>query len=333
LSILFGDGDGNFTNEIRYDVPKNDPGRVICTDVDVDGDADLVVNSSRFDAGSSLFVYFNELNQGGFSPVSVDITGEDNARLELVSASDKVLNRVSSSMPSANYFRRDVNQNDKLDDFAQLSLVEDGEYTLSVSPDGSHAEGTPFSVEFTVDGRLHRLAKEAVMASANYDFGINLAGGGSVAPIPGNFIHINPPLFAWPGGAEMDFQLATDLDFYSIVIDTTINSVTYQPANALTVADTTTYYWRIKPSGTGEFGPIYAFNLVAGSAACGDVDGIGGTVNFLDLVFMTDNFFRGGPDFPDLLLADLDNDGRMSIVDMTVLIDYLFRSGAAPVCE
>jgi hypothetical protein len=333
LALLFGEATGGFVNELRFFIPSYFPWRLGCFDADLDGDIDVGVFSFQPGVGSSLYLFENGKDPGGFRVSSVALMGEDNAQFELVSESGMKLNRSMNSMSSASYHRRDLNSNEMLDDFVKLEVVENGQYSLTVARDGSQAEGTPFTVEFTVDGKLHRLAKEAVMASANYDFGINLSGGGSVAPIPGNFIHINPPLFAWPGGAEMDFQLATDLDFYSIVIDTTINSVTYQPANALTVADTTTYYWRIKPSGTGEFGPIYAFNLVAGSAACGDVDGIGGTVNFLDLVFMTDNFFRGGPDFPDLLLADLDNDGRMSIVDMTVLIDYLFRSGAAPVCE
>jgi hypothetical protein len=235
-------------------------------------------------------------------------------------------------MPTGKYYRRDINGNDELDDFAKLELVEKSDYTLTVRPDPSQPAGTPFSVEFNVDGKWHRLAKDAVMSSDKYEFGLNLAGANSVAPIPGNFIYINPPIFAWSDESEMDFQLATDLDFYSVIIDTTINTVTYQPASALSVSDTTTYYWRVKPSGTGEFSPIYAFNLVTGGPACGDVDGVGG-LNFLDLVFMTDNFFRGGPVSPDIDAADLDNDGRLSVVDMTILIDYLFRSGPPPACE
>jgi len=332
LSILFGDGDGNFTNELRYEVSKNDPAKLLSTDVDLDGDVDLIVNTSRFDAGSSLILYRNEVNPLGFSAKSVELAGEDNAQLELVSASGKVLNRIANSMPSANYYRRNLNLNDKLDDFANLSLVENGDYVLTVSPDPSQPLETPFTVEFTIDGKLYRLAKDAVMATDHYDFGVCLAPTVSIVPRPGNFIYANPPLFTWPDKSAVDFQLATDLDFNSILIDTTISTAPFQPANALSISDTTAYYWRIKPAGSVDYGPIYVFNLMPANPACGDVDGIAGPINFLDLVYMVDNFFRRGATPPDIVAADLDNDGRLSVLDLNLLVGYLFRSGLPPVC-
>jgi hypothetical protein len=333
LGILFGDGDGYFTNELRYPVPKFDPYRLIATDADVDGDVDVLVASYRIPDGSSLYLFDNQTNPGGFEASAVDFSGEDNASLELVSPTGKVLNRVGSSMPSASYYRRNLNLNNKLDDFAQMSLAENGEYLLSVRPDLSQPAGTPFTVEFKIDGVFHRLAKEAVMNAAEYEFGVNIGTNMSVAPRPGSFVQSNPPAFAWMSKANVDFQLASDLDFSAVIVNVTVSGGLYQPATPLTAADSSTFYWRIKPTGTAEYGPIYAFNLLGSGSSCGDIDGLAGDLNILDLTYLVNLIFRGGPMPPDFGNADLNNDGLNNILDLTFLVDFLFRGGAAPVCE
>jgi len=332
LGILFGDGDGNFTNELRYNIPILDPARLICTDADLDGDVDVIVNASRIPDGSYLILYENQTNPVGFTSMSIDFSGEDNAQLELVSPSNKVLNRVGNSMPSANYYRRNLNLNDKLDDYANMNLVENGDYVLTARPDPSQPAGTPFTLEFTADGLPFRMAKNATMSSTGYDFAATFAGGEMLAPRSGSFVHINPPVFAWPNKANIDFQLAADLDFSTIIIDSTIASSTFQPADALPIADTTTFYWRIKPAGSGNYGSIYALNLVPSSPSCGDVDGNPGPINVLDLNFLVNRIFRGGAAPPNFENADLDNDGKINIIDLNFLVNYIFRGGQPPTC-
>ena len=332
MGILFGDGDGNFTNELRYTVPEFDPYRIISTDADLDGDVDALVVSYRIPNGSSLFFFENQGDPVGFTSTSVDFSGEDNAQLELVSPSSKVLNRTGSSMPSGNYYRRNLNLNDKLDDFANMNLVENGEYVLTVRPDPSQPASTPFTVEFNIEGQLHRIAKNAVMSGVQHDFALNLDGGMSVAPRPGGFVLANPPGFGWPNKANVDFQLAADMNFNTLIIDSTIATSTFQPASPLTFTDTATFYWRIKPAGSPNYGPIYAFNMVPSNASCGDADGIAGQLNILDLTFIVNRVFRGGPPPPNFENADLNNDGRFNILDLTLLVDYIFRGGPPPVC-
>ena len=100
VAIIYGDGDGNFVNELRFDVPSYDPMRLSCTDFDLDGDIDIAVMSYRLGIGSSIFYYENQSNPAGFSASSITIQGEDNAQLELISPSNKILNRVSSTIPT-----------------------------------------------------------------------------------------------------------------------------------------------------------------------------------------------------------------------------------------
>ena len=332
LALIYGDGNGNFTNELRFDVPKFDPSRLICTDFDIDGDVDIAVISYTITKGSSIFYYENQSNPAGFSATSITIQGEDNAQLELISPSNKVLNRVSSTIPTGSYYRRNINQNSILDDYASLSVTESGNYFLSVKPEPTQPANTPFTVEFTVDGKLYRLAKDATMSESGYNFNINFGNGSGYAPRSGSFIYINPPVFIWPNKSRVDFQLAADLDFASIIIDTTISTLSFQPAEALSISDTTTFYWRIRPTGEIEFGAMYAFNLVPSDPGCGDFDGLAGPLNVLDLTYLIDYMFRGGAVPPDMNLADLTNDGSVNIFDLMFMIDFLFRGGQPPPC-
>ncbi|MCH7689886.1 MAG: VCBS repeat-containing protein [candidate division Zixibacteria bacterium] len=332
LALIYGDGDGNFTNELRFDVSKYDPSRLICTDFDLDGDIDVAVISYTITQGSSIFYYENQSNPSGFSSTSITIQGEDNAQLELTSPTNKVLNRVSSTIPTGSYYRRNINQNSILDDYASMSVAENGNYILSVKPEPTQPANTPFTVEFTVDGRLYRLAKDATMSETGYNFNINFGNGSGYAPKSGSFIYVNPPAFIWLNQSEVDFQLAADLDFNSIIIDTTIATLSYQPADALSISDTTTFYWRIRPAGETEFGAMNAFNLIPSGPGCGDFDGLAGPLNVLDLTYLVDYMFRGGAVPPDMNLADLTNDGNVGILDLMFLVDFLYRGGLPPPC-
>ncbi len=63
----------------------------------------------------------------------------------------------------------------------------------------------------------------------------------------------------------------------------------------------------------------------------GDFDGDGDNATFLDLDYLVDYIFRGGPVPPCPEEADINNDGRISTaLDVTILIDVLYRGGAAP---
>jgi hypothetical protein len=64
----------------------------------------------------------------------------------------------------------------------------------------------------------------------------------------------------------------------------------------------------------------------------GDVNGDGNDSNTLDLNYMVERVFRGGPFPPCPMEADLNGDGTSAtITDLTYLIDYIFRGGPAGV--
>ena len=62
----------------------------------------------------------------------------------------------------------------------------------------------------------------------------------------------------------------------------------------------------------------------------GDMDGIAGNY-FLDLNYMIDFIFRGGPPpFPDMHYGDANCDGLVSVFDLTYLVDPVYHGGPLP---
>ncbi len=63
----------------------------------------------------------------------------------------------------------------------------------------------------------------------------------------------------------------------------------------------------------------------------GDFNGDGINADAMDLTFLVDDIFRGGPASSCPEEADINNDGQIStILDLTFLIDVIYRGGAAP---
>ncbi len=59
-----------------------------------------------------------------------------------------------------------------------------------------------------------------------------------------------------------------------------------------------------------------------------------GSISILDLTYMVDHIFRGGPaPIPVLASGDWSCDGATNIIDLTKIVDRLFRGGALPVCN
>ena len=63
----------------------------------------------------------------------------------------------------------------------------------------------------------------------------------------------------------------------------------------------------------------------------GDANGDGADANILDLVYVLNRMFRGGPAPPCWLESDVNSDGKgANILDLTFLVDFIFRGGPYP---
>jgi thermitase len=64
---------------------------------------------------------------------------------------------------------------------------------------------------------------------------------------------------------------------------------------------------------------------------CGDADG-NGVVNLLDITYLINYLYKGGPVPNPPGIADVNSDGAVNILDITYLIAYLYKGGPAPDC-
>ena len=64
---------------------------------------------------------------------------------------------------------------------------------------------------------------------------------------------------------------------------------------------------------------------------CGDADG-NDAVNLLDITFLINYLYKSGPAPDPIEAADADGSGSVNLLDVTYLINYLYKSGPAPEC-
>jgi len=64
---------------------------------------------------------------------------------------------------------------------------------------------------------------------------------------------------------------------------------------------------------------------------CGDVDN-SGAINILDVTFLINYLYKGGPAPDPLDMADVNNDDVINILDITYLIGFLYLGGPEPDC-
>jgi len=332
LAILFGDGDGTFTNELRYDVPHFTPQHIDAFDADLDGDVDVMIAANAPDLVPGILHYFSsQLNPANYSAHNFSIMACDNATIELTSPGGKIFNHIKSTMPSGVFYKRNLDNNEYLDNYASLGVVEGGRYNLTARPRPDLPPGETFTIEYNLDGEFYRLAKDIPMREEGYQLSLYLAKASEVLPRPGEFILSNPPGFAWTGAGTFDFQLAHDIDFTDVLFETSVAGNQFTPPAALPVTDTSLFYWRIKPSGTPEYSVLYAVNIVnAVSSNCGDATN-DGMVNVGDAVQLINYIFRDGPAPVPVCQGDASGDGEIDVGDAVYLIRYLFKGGPAPV--
>ncbi|MDH3889779.1 MAG: VCBS repeat-containing protein [candidate division Zixibacteria bacterium] len=333
-AVLFGDGDGDFTNELRFEIEHFQPLRMDCFDADLDGDLDIVVAASgTLTEGASLILFRNQLDPHGFMTMPIVVSALDNAEIELRAPSGQVVNKMRSSVSSGEYYRRNVNLNTILDDGITVGAVEPGTYAVKVQPkpDANKADET-FSLELTVGGYPYRFADKAPMSTQGYEFGLYPFSRSPVYPPPGVYVYRSEFTFEWEGSGSFDFQLATDIEFNNLVaIATPSGSYLHSPPLDTALADL--YYWRVKPVGAAEYSCVYPFNLrLADCLVGGNVDhDDDGIIALWDLVWLIDFIFKGGPEPPNLDEANINGLGAIDIADLVYLVDYLFTGGPPPV--
>jgi|GEM_PF-1105858 len=334
IGLLFGDGDGTFTNEVRFSVYEVQPDRIHCFDADLDGDLDIVVNAQGDGDHTKdyrVLYYENQLDPEGMLSSSLNLVCVDNADVEIVSPTNRVLNSIRNSIPSGSYLPRDINGNTIVDAQASIGTLESGVYELNVSPSAGATKSSTFSVEFDLNGQQFCIARDALSGGQGFSFEIYPSGGCPVSPMPGGTAYQLEPVFNWPDEAtSYDIEVATDIHFTNVIFSTTVSVSTAQGPILDSSYAANPYYWRVKPSEQPEYDKVYPFTVaLVGCVNRGDVNHDGSVADIADVVYLVNFMFLNGPPPPNAEEADINADGQdADIADLVRLVDYMFNEGA-----
>ncbi len=259
VGVLYGDGQGGFDNEARYVVDAGVPAHVALLDRDLDGDLDIVVAASGFEfvEPSSLIIFENQLNPEGLIAGDFQIELEGEATMAVESPSGMILNSIKNTFPSAALYSRTLDDDAVIDEFAQIDVMEQGAYTISVQPRTIAAGGNNFNLRYSVNGTERSLVSDGFISGAGYQFIVYPAGVAAISPYPGEVKISGNVTLTWPDAGQVNLEIARDPAFLDLVADVEVEGGSYSFA-ALVAAgqDTTAYYWRTTPVGETGLGEI-----------------------------------------------------------------------------
>ena len=161
-------------------------------------------------------------------------------------------------------------------------------------------------------------------------------------PIDGAITQDPTPMFDWSevtkSGASVvyDLYLSTDSTFPAGPLTTVYSGISvseFTPTNSLAANVIT--YWKVVArdlAGNSSTSTVRSVKHIL--FICGDVNNDLAGPNILDLTYLVDYIFRGGPLPPIPAAADVNGSGgNPNILDLTKIVDRIFRGAPLPTCQ
>ena len=129
-------------------------------------------------------------------------------------------------------------------------------------------------------------------------------------------------------------QISSSPLFFSIYYSQQVLSDSLKLPASLFIEDVE-LYWRVKAQDSAGHSSQYQsapFSFVYALFLCGDISGDDDGPNIIDLTYMVDYIFRGGAAPAPFISGDVNCDSNSNILDLTYMVDYIFRGGPFPCC-
>jgi FG-GAP-like repeat/Beta-propeller repeat/Thrombospondin type 3 repeat len=357
--ILFaGLGDGTFGEGVPFALPSEGKLAFVLApgDLDRDGEPDLVTGLSDPD---SMLLAINQ-----FPPISVyedelNITGFSETIVKLENPDGFILSPTYQTIASGEVWKFDENSDGELDIQLTDYNLKGGEYEIILEPAlGDDGAIQPVSASIGIDGSQSALIFSNYSTSARKSNATSTSVTDSIvfyymiedtpSVLPANGIQTlnRKPTFDWTRlvrdlGADLyRFQIDKFYDFRSPLND--FDTLT-EPMCTLPVrlgADSI-YYWHLQSRVNGQWqdwSRTYAAYI--GTGCCeGKTGNVSGdtreSVNIIDVVVLVRYLFMGGaaPDCSSEANVDADQNGAVNMTDICRLVGVLFQQkGALPLC-
>ncbi len=342
LVMYTGQEGGGFADSMVVDMVTDSTIHAMATgDVDRDGNPDFVCGSFYND---SVTLAINLLPDQTELEQTMATTGYSNVTLDITNPAGYRISRNYRTVAASDYRRLDINADAALDEQTLDQNLRYGEYKIVIKSKLNAEPGSLFSSGINIGDEQIALfkdyeipdiytKKDGSRASDSIVFYYSVETASSIKP-PNGKRAIPRPTFDWTAlvasypYSSYYFQLDNDYDFSSPIIDVTMYSPQFTPETPLTPG---MYYWHFRSYDDGwtEFSRTFAVEIV--EYLCGDADS-GGDVNLLDITFLINFLYKAGP-APELIeSADVNSDGTVNLLDITFLICYLYKNGPDPTC-
>ena len=237
-------------------------------------------------------------------------------------------------------------------EYARLQLAKDAGFTNSLITYEPIA-GSTFQIPDAIDeGRWYWRVERADSAGNHSGFSsaATFILDSQSPPIPtqlnpanGASVNTDSIIFKWSATPSQPYvtsgefyriQLSTSSQFLSLIKNQVVYVDSLKMASN-TFTQNTAIYWRVKAQDSAGHASNYQaspFTFTYTVFICGDINGDHAGPNILDLTFLVDRIFRGGPPPNPFISGSVNCDSNVNILDLTYMVDRIFRGGPPPCC-
>jgi len=364
VEIYRGNGDGTFDAPefVSTAAAGGAPFSLASADFNRDGQPDFLSGGS--DNGNILVTSSNLADVPVIDSEMV-LTGLTNVTMQITNPLGYQVSELVQTIAGADIWRRDVDGDDSLDEQIIDYNLFAGDYTLtfflrpefqnpgvtqpvtsSIRIDGSQQIFLSLGSEITSSSRRSVSAPGCASDSLVIKFNPKYVDTNFVKPAYGILTKSRHVLYRWNNVFPNDkaefattwhFQVNRTLDFADPLFQD--STLTKSELRTLSLKADSLYYWRVRwynGINWSEFSnPLVAY---IGGGCCTDnrrgdlytIDGVG-RVNILDLNFLVNYIFRSGVTPACFEESDVNSDATPhNILDLNFLVNYIFRSGPPP---
>ncbi|MGH8015799.1 MAG: hypothetical protein ACREBV_06375, partial [Candidatus Zixiibacteriota bacterium] len=237
-------------------------------------------------------------------------------------------------------------------EFARIEIAKDAAFTNSLIQ-YAPVYGSSYSIPDSIDeGRWYWRIEKVDLAGNTSGFSSAAtfildsetpAIPTQVNPTNGEMVDEDTIAFRWslpaspPYERSPDYfriQLSTSSQFFSVILNQLIYNDSLKLPSSMFTPNVPTY-WRVRALDSAGHTSSYQsapFSFTPATFLCGDINSDGTAGNILDLTFIVDRLFRGGPPPVPFIAGSVNCDPDVNILDLSYMVDRIFRGGPPPCC-